>query len=131
MQSQRPGLPVKGSEAILLPSCSSSQETGLHHLHFNHSPLKEREHHQIYYHGNGVPWRCVVFAGVNPGVPARLEYVNHRLHADIKLGHPHDLQLTLWILLKVHVSARLQRNTYVREKKRLNDFHGGDTRGIQ
>lgn len=53
----------------------------------------------------------MVFAGMDADVPAGLKHVNDRLHADIELRHPHHPHVTLWILHKAHLSARLQRNT--------------------
>lgn len=59
------------------------------------------------YHGNGAPWRGVVLAGMDAHVPAGLEYVNNGLHADVELGHPHHLDVSLWALHEAHLPARL------------------------
>lgn len=71
------------------------------------------------YHGNGSPWRGMVFTGMNPDVPAGLEHVDDRLHADVELWHPHHLHTTLRILHEAHLSARLQRNTWKERKEEI------------
>lgn len=60
---------------------------------------------------HSLPLGGIVLARVDAIIPAALHNIEDRLHGNVELGRPADLQLTRWLLQKHQLFPRLQWNS--------------------
>lgn len=60
---------------------------------------------------HSLPFCGIVLTGMDAIVPAALHHIEYRLHRDVELGGPADLQLTWRLLQKHKLFPRLQRDS--------------------